>query len=466
MQVRIVMEIIGEDSMVIGREVIADLEKVTRGAEDLGLSLAESKALLATLQQKMVETQVALWLTENRQGDGRGLRHKGYYPVTFHTLFGDVRLRSPRYALPNMGGGNGPATVSPLRQLIPDHIAPERLYLETRWASPVPYAAAAELLADVLPIDCGSNATTVRQHALRAAGRIERELTDQRVSFMQDSCQRDWMGLPIPDGRIVIGLDGGYVRDRNDRKKNFELIVGRSLPEDGDPRYIGFVHGYDRKPQRRILDHLKKQGVQANQDITFITDGGEEVRSLAEMIAPASEHVLDWFHITMRITVLRQFAQGLENHDAQAGLDMLDALKRIKWHLWHGNAHRAREEISDLYCDAECVETDYPNMRKLLTAIGEFQSYITANNASLINYGERYRSGERISSAFVEATVNVVVSKRFAKKQQMQWSRTGAHLLLQTRTQTLDGSLRSTFEKWYPGMANDNQDPASKRAAA
>ncbi len=52
--------------------------------------------------------------------------------------------------------------------------------------------------------------------------------------------------------------------------------------------------------------------MQANQDITFITDGGEEVRSLAKMIAPASEHVLDWFHITMRITVLRQFAQGLE----------------------------------------------------------------------------------------------------------------------------------------------------------
>jgi hypothetical protein len=131
--------------------------------------------------------------------------------------------------------------------------------------------------------------------------------------------------------------------------------------------------------------------VQANQDITFITDGGEEVRSLAKMIAPASEHVLDWFHITMRITVLRQFAQGLENHDEQAGLDMLDALKRIKWYLWHGNGYRVHGEISDLYCDAEAIETAYPNLRK--------RSYIVANDASLINYGERYRSGERISSA-------------------------------------------------------------------
>jgi hypothetical protein len=42
----------------------------------------------------------------------------------------------------------------------------------------------------------------------------------------------------------------------------------------------------------------------------------------------------------------------------------------------------------------------------------------------------------------------------------------GAHLLLQTRTQTLDGSLRSTFEKWYPGMANDNLNTAEEPMTA
>jgi hypothetical protein len=49
-----------------------------------------------------------------------------------------------------------------------------------------------------------------------------------------------------------------------------------------------------------------------------------------------------------------------------------------------------------------------------------------------------------------------VVSKRFAKRQQMQWTKRGAHLLLQTRTRALDGTLRLLFESWYPGMANDN----------
>ncbi|MGX5851896.1 ISKra4 family transposase, partial [Mesorhizobium sp. PL10] len=99
MQVRIVMEITGDDGGLIASEVVADLAKVTRGAEDLGLSLAEGKALLAKLQQKVVETQAGVWLRENRDRDGRRLRSKGSYPVTFHTLFGDVRLKSPRYCL-------------------------------------------------------------------------------------------------------------------------------------------------------------------------------------------------------------------------------------------------------------------------------------------------------------------------------------------------------------------------------
>ncbi|MXQ10588.1 ISKra4 family transposase [Microvirga makkahensis] len=467
MQVRIMLQIVGDDGTIGGTEEIAALTKVTEGAEDLGLSLAESKALLAAAQQRIVEAQVNGWLENHRhcKVTGRKLRCKGSYSITFRTLFGDVQLKSPRFYLPKERQTNGPATISPLTQLIPDHVAPERMYLETRWASLVPYAAAAGLLADVLPVESGVNATTVRQHVLRAAERMESDLAEQRVSFMEGTDPRDWEDLPIPDGRMVIGLDCGYIRDWRDRKKNFELIVGRSMSEEGDARYIGFVHGYDRKPQRRIIDHLRRQGFQADQDLTFITDGGDEVRGPRRADQPVQRACPCLVHITMQITVLRQFAQGLVHHDKNAGTAVLDGLRRIKWFLWHGNIYRAREAIDDLVLDLEALDSCYPNLRKLRTTIRKFQLYITSNEASLINYGERYRSGERISSAFVEATVNAVISKRFAKKQQMQWSRRGAHLLLQTRTRTLDGSLRAAFEHWYPGMMNDN-DRSHRQAAA
>ena len=173
--------------------------------------------------------------------------------------------------------------MSPLTDLIPDHVAPERLYLEARWSSLVPYAAAAELLGR-RPADCVRRQRhhAARTHAAWRPSALEAELGEERPCFI-DGCPAEWAGLPIPEGRIVVGLDGGYVRDWEDRKTNFEVIVGQSVPEDRDARYVGLVHGYDPKPKRRLFDMLKSQGLQANQDVTFLTDGGEEIRSLTEL---------------------------------------------------------------------------------------------------------------------------------------------------------------------------------------
>jgi hypothetical protein len=74
------------------------------------------------------------------------------------------------------------------------------------------------------------------------------------------------------------------------------------------------------------------------------------------------------------------------------------------------------------------------------------------NRPVIPNDGERYHNGQAIATGFVESTVNEVVRKRFCKKQQMQWSKEGAHLLLQTRVRTLNGELGAIFKRWYPAM--------------
>ena len=50
---------------------------------------------------------------------------------------------------------------------------------------------------------------------------------------------------------------------------------------------------------------------------------------------------------------------------------------------------------------------------------------------------------------FVESTINQVLSKRMVKKQQIQWTPRGAHLLLQVRTQVLNDDWEATFRTWY-----------------
>ena len=131
-----------------------------------------------------------------------------------------------------------------------------------------------------------------------------------------------------PDARIVIGLDRGYVHNWQNRETNFEVIVGQSVPEDRDARYAGLVHRYDRKPKRRLFDVLKSQGPQPNQDVMFLIDGGEAIRALTELATPESEHVFDWFHTAMRVTVLEQYARGGVHHDEAVGQRLLDSYQR------------------------------------------------------------------------------------------------------------------------------------------
>ena len=70
----------------------------------------------------------------------------------------------------------------------------------------------------------------------------------------------------------------------------------------------------------------------------------------------------------------------------------------------------------------------------------------------LPNDGKRWRSGQRISSAFVESAVNQIIDKRMSKSQRMRCDPLRAHQLLQVRVRVVDGILRSDFERRHPGL--------------
>src|SRR5260221_4071023 len=275
---------------------------------------------------------------------------------------------------------------------------------------------------------------TIRNHLLAVAKRSEAELGTEQVSFIE-GCPRYWAKMPIPNGPLTVGIDGGFVRAQRGEGW-FEVIAGKSVlafrrgdaRESKSSKCFGFVQTYDDSPKRRLFELLKSQGLQENQQVVFLSDGGEDVRNLQVYLTPQAEHLLDWFHITMRLTVLRQQALGVNANQ------ILETIERIKHYLWHGNVFQALQHIEFLQMDVDCIEDRTAKLEKLEQGIAEFLAYIQNNRAHIPNYGERYRHDETISTGFVESTVNQVVSKRFVKKQQMQWTPRGAHLLLHTRT--------------------------------
>ena len=70
----------------------------------------------------------------------------------------------------------------------------------------------------------------------------------------------------------------------------------------------------------------------------------------------------------MRLTLLCQYARGVAHHNEAAGKSLLAELERIKWLLWPGNQHRARETISFFLYDVDGLEVDYPNLSKFVRA--------------------------------------------------------------------------------------------------
>jgi hypothetical protein len=208
---------------------------------------------------------------------------------------------------------------------------------------------------------------------------------------------------------------------------------------------------------------LDSQGISPRQHVTFLCDGGDTVRELATSLHARSEHILDWFHVAMRIEQLLQTTRGLRNARQQP---LIIQIERVKWFLWHGNVIRADSALQDLIDEID-DERDQDRqagrppsvvLKKLSGALNEFATYIDNNAGAIVNYGERYRCGERISTGFVESAVNQVVAKRFVKKQQMRWTPRGAHLLLQVRVHVLNDALCAAFRQWYPGFGAGVQE--------
>ena len=239
---------------------IVTLKKDHQRIAPLGLTLAEAKQLLKTIQHRVLQRQVDTFLDacSTCKDCGTPLKVKGYHTRSFRTLFGTFKLSSPRLFHCDCRR-HKTTSFRPLSSLLTESVAPELLLMETKWSSLVSYGMTVDALKDFLPLDVTLDVKTVRHDTLKVAERCEAELGEEQWSFIE-GCPRDWGTLPIPDGPITVGIDGGYVRDWEAKKHNFEVIVGKSTlafrrdeeEETLSSKRFGFVQTLAPKPTRRL----------------------------------------------------------------------------------------------------------------------------------------------------------------------------------------------------------------------
>jgi hypothetical protein len=291
MHVHLQLRIVGDDGTVFTDCEILRLEKSNHRLEAVGLSIGDSKTLQERLQQHIVTAQAAAFVNRHRccPACGRQLCQKGKYPIVFRTVFGNVALSSPRF----YRCGCQPAdsqTFSPLTELFIEHTAPELLYLETRWASLISFGLTAALLKDVLPVAGTTNPETVRQHLHRVADRHDADLGREPARLVE-SGPAAGQASPVPREAVIVGIDGGYLRNWHDKKRNFGVSrthlqrkgVWSCTRDEGGPLEVG--------SQVQASNHCKLRSLRAIV-VNVAAKGGTRSRQVRSGEASESEPLM------------------------------------------------------------------------------------------------------------------------------------------------------------------------------
>ena len=406
----------------------------------LGLSIAEGKAVLATIQARIVVDQVkrhgmvarhCLWC-------GSSQSSKGHYRSTFRSVFGNVPMQVRRFQACRCRP-DAPATVPALftRRV---GIAPELLYLTAKLAALMPFGKVAAFLGEVLPLATTTHASTVRNRTVR----VGKRLLHVRAAPIRQ---------PTPSGdHVVLGLDGAYVRDRHPRPaRTFEVVVGQVRGAGEAPTRFAFVRQGSTAGAATIAQTLRAHGVHADTRVTALSDGDAGLRAMQRAAAPEAEPILDWFHIAMRWQHVHQVATGAmrQGQTSDTRTWLLDRIERAKWALWNGQLRKTFSHLSELRVWTWNARADPSWLEHLRTHLSELTAYLDANADALPDYGARYRAGRPISTAFAESAVNQIIAKRMIKHQQMRWNRDTVQPFLTVRVAVLNDTLEQTFRTWH-----------------
>ena len=238
------------------------------GLADLGLSLAEAKQLTAALQAEIVPMQVAA-LGECPRGClacGRRLASKGYSQVRVRRLL----------ACPCQGEGEA-KSVAVLDFGKGAALAPELAYVTARYAALAPFGKVAALLSELLPLGGALHASTVRSRTLRVGMEVAQAHTAETAKTPTTAAT---------GGPVVVGLDGGYVRNRHRAEgRRFEVIAGKVIHAAGAQHRFAFARTGPAVTAEAFRQALAAVGVGADTPATVLCGGDAGLWRLQRKVA-------------------------------------------------------------------------------------------------------------------------------------------------------------------------------------
>ena len=275
-------------------------------ADEVGMSLGEAKGLLAEIQRCIVSSQIDEQVMCARVcADCMGLREiRDHRTRTIQTLFGTVVVDAPRLKLCVCVDTKGfkDISISPLSELLPDRCTPELRRTQSELGARHSFREAARLLATFLPCS-PQNQSSVRNRLHRTSEELE--VADCRSKAKPVSASGA--------GEIVVFIDGAHIRAvPGHQSRHLDVTVGKVEARGRPPRRFGLAPKGAERPLSNVRAALVEQGWQPGRPVTVISDGEPALPNLVQTaINEPVIHILDWFHISMRIRHIEQSMAGL-----------------------------------------------------------------------------------------------------------------------------------------------------------
>jgi hypothetical protein len=248
---------------------------------------------------------------------------------------------------------------------------------------------------------------------------------------------------------ISVFIDGAYIRAvPGYQSRHFEIAMGRVVSPGRLPRQFAAAPHVATGKHDAVRSAMRAQGWLPGRDVTVFSDGDVGLQSivLSATRQPVT-HILDWFHLSMRLRHIEQTWQGLR-HIGDLNIYLRDVaadVPRLRHLLSSGYVKEATKAVKNMLYQLEqhaALRDANQKLKRLSVLISNLRSYLVQNTTSIVDYCHRYWSGQPISSSPAESAANSLVNARMNKKRQMRWSPAGAHRVLQVRAAVADGRLK------------------------
>ena len=441
MKWRVIMELTGSDGTVRSHEVSAGgTNSAECSAATVGLTLADGKRTLAGLHDHLVRAQAEEYCRQRRLCSHCGL-HRPLKDVRARRLlsvFGTVEVRAPRF-MPCRCAVTNRHILNPIADIMPDRCTPEYERLIAKMGSQFPYRRARTLLSEFLPLADVPAVETTRRRTMRVGARLENLAVANQPP------------APATEARtITLSIDGGHVRSvRSYQVRSFEVMLAQVNNDDGKQVVFASMPAEADRQREQLRGVLHGLGATPDTPVTILSDGAEGPRSLGEAASVGpTHHVLDWFHLSMRIQHVAQAAGSwpdASDGDRATGALLTETIERIRWRLWHGQIERSLDLIGEtmisLGATAETASPPASVALKVARLLNDLETYVCGQSDIIIDYATARRCKKPISTATTESTVQWLLHRRMNAQQQMRWSPRGAHLMLKVRCAVMNGTL-------------------------